>query len=108
MTELGGRGALGARGGRPTFAAVQGCLVDVVLPGDEGDTIRWLDQSPAVSLARDDPNPAYDPVDRLWHLRFRAERRGTVVIRLLRERPGRRPVKVAVTLRIGPERPGTM
>lgn len=108
MTGSGGRGTLRARGGRPTFAAVEGCLVDVVLPGDPGDSIRWLDQSPAVSLAQEDPNPAYDPVDRLWHLRFRAEHRGTVVIRLLRERPGRRPVKTSLTLRIGPEHPGAV
>ena len=80
----------------------------MVVPGDEGDTIRWLDQSASVTLAQDDPNPAYDPVDRLWHLRFRAERRGTVNIRLLRERPGRRPMRIAVTLRIGPERPAAM
>jgi hypothetical protein len=108
VTESGGRSTLRSKGGRPTFAAVEGCLVDVVVPGDEGDTIRWLDQSPTVSLAPDDPNPVYDPVDRLWHLRFRAERRGTVNLRLLRERPGRRPVKVSVSLRIGPERPATM
>ncbi|HWC09651.1 MAG TPA: hypothetical protein VG455_00365 [Acidimicrobiales bacterium] len=108
MTESGGRGTLRPRAGRPSFAAVEGCLVDVVLPGDPGDTIRWLDQSPSVSLALEDPNPAYDPVDRLWHLRFRAQRRGTVILRLLRERPGRRPMKVSVTLRIGPEHPGSV
>ncbi len=61
-----------------------------------------------MSLSQDDPNPVYDPVDRLWHLRFRAEHRGTVVIRLLRERPGRRPVKTSLTLRIGPEHPGAV
>lgn len=86
--------------------AVEGCLVDVVLPGDPGDVIRWEDQNASVSLAPQDPNPAYDELDRLWHLRFRAERRGTVVLRLVRERAGRRPVRTRVTLRIGPENPG--
>jgi len=91
---------------RPRFAAVEGCLVDIVVPGDPEDRIRWTDQSTAVSLAREDPNPAYDEDDRMWHLRFRAERQGTVELRLVRERPGRRPVKTRITLRIGPEHPG--
>lgn len=103
-----GRGGLGgrrARGGRPTVAAVEGCLVDVAVAGDPGDVIRWVEQSSAVSLAREDPNPAYDHDDRLWHLRFRAEKAGTVLLHLVRDRPGKRPVTTNVTLRIRPEHP---
>jgi len=92
------------RGGRPVVAATEGSLVDVVLPGNPTDVIVWENQSEAVSLAPEDPNPAYDEVERLWHLRFRAHRRGLVVLRLTRERPGLRPVKVRVSLRIGPDR----
>lgn len=82
------------------MAAVEGSLVDVVLPGNPDDVIRWEDQSSSLSLAAEDPNPAYDEGERLWHLRFRALRRGTVVLRVVRERPGLRPVKVRVSLRI--------
>jgi len=82
-------------------AAVEGSLVDVVLPGGAGDVIRWEDQSTSVSLAPEDPNPAYDEAERLWHLRFRAHLPGTVVLRLVRERPGLRPVRIRVSLRIG-------
>ncbi len=92
------------RGRRPVVAAVEGSLVDVVLPGGAGDVIRWEDQSESVTLAPEDPNPAYDEGERLWHLRFRAHRPGTVVLRLVRERPGLRPVRIRVTLRIGPNR----
>jgi hypothetical protein len=97
-------GGLGL-GGRPTVAAVAGCLVDVVVPGDPGDVIRWVEPSSAVSLAREDPNPAYDHDERLWHLRFRAEKPGTVVLHLVRDRPGKRPVNTSMTLRIRPEHP---
>ena len=95
------RGGLGGAL-EPVIAAVEGSLVDVVVPGGPGDEIRWEDQTSSVSLARQDPNPAYDESDRLWHLRFRADRRGTVVLRLSRQRPGRRPMRTQVTLRIGP------
>ena len=98
-------GALGGRGGSPTVAAVAGCLFDVVVPGESGDVVRWVGPSPAVSLAREDPNPAYDPDERLWHLRFRAEKPGTVALRLVRDRPGKRPVETSLTLRIRPEHP---
>jgi len=104
MSGAGRRGARPGRGSRPVVAAVEGSLVDVVLPGGAGDVIRWEDQSSSVSLAPEDPNPAYDDLERLWHLRFRAERRGTVVLRLVRERPGLRPIKIRVSLRIGPDR----
>lgn len=85
-----------------TFAGAEGSLIDVVVPGGAGDVIRWEDQTSSVSLAPEDPNPAYDADERLWHLRFRAERRGTVDLRLTRERDGRRPLKTTVTLRIAP------
>lgn len=78
----------------------------MVVPGSPGDVIRWMNQSSAVTLAKEDPNPAYDHEDRLWHLRFRAERAGTVVLHLVRDRPGRRPLRTNVTLRIRPEHPG--
>ncbi|MFN2607702.1 MAG: hypothetical protein ABR511_07370 [Acidimicrobiales bacterium] len=90
---------------QPFVAAAEGCLVDVVVPGDAADVVRWAKPTEAVTLAAEDPNPCYDEGDRLWHLRFRAERRGTVELRLVRERPGRRPLRTRVTLRIGPERP---
>jgi len=102
MTGVRRRGALPRRAARPVVGAVEGCLVDVVLPGGAGDVIRWEDQSSSVSLAPEDPNPSYDEGERLWHLRFRADRQGTVVLRLVRERPGQRPVKTRVSLRIGP------
>ena len=90
------------RGVGPAVAAVQGSLVDVVLPGDANDVIVWEDQSSSVSLAPEDPNPAYDEGERLWHMRFRAHQQGTVVLRLVRQRPGLRPVKIRVSLNIGP------
>ncbi len=86
------------------MAAVEGSLVDVVLPGGAADVITWEDQSSSVSLAPEHPNPAYDEGERLWHLRFRAHQQGTVELRLLRERPGLRPVRIRVSLRIGPDR----
>jgi hypothetical protein len=101
----GGLGGLRALSGKPTFAAVAGCLVDVTVPGDAGDLIRWVEQSSAVSLAQEDPNPAYDHDERLWHLRFRAEKPGTVVLHLVRDRPGKRAVTTTMTLRIRPEHP---
>ena len=103
--ELGGLGGLRALSGRPTVAAVAGCLVDVAVAGDPGDVICWVEQSPEVSLAREDPNPAYDHEERLWHLRFRAEKPGTVVLHLVRDRPGKRPVRTSMTLRVRPEHP---
>ncbi len=104
MSGVSRRRALPIRGGRPVIAAVEGSLVDVVLPGAPGDVIVWENRSEAVSLAPEDPNPAYDEVERLWHLRFRAHTSGLVVLRLTRQRPGHRPVKVRVSLRIGPNR----
>ena len=99
MGEQGGRRR--PLGAEPVIAAIEGSLVDVVVPGGPGDQIRWEDQTSSVTLAPEDPNPAYDEQDRLWHLRFKVERRGTVVLRLVRERPGHRPVRTRVTLRIG-------
>lgn len=106
MRRRGGLGGLrGLGSSRPVVAAVAGCLVDVVVPGDPGDVIHWVEPLAAVSLAREDPNPAYDHDERLWHLRFRAEKPGTVVLHLVRDRPGKRPVKTSMTLRIRPEHP---
>jgi hypothetical protein len=105
VRRRGGVGRVPGLGGRPTIAAVAGCLVDVVVPGDPGDVIRWIEPSAAVSLAREDPNPAYDHDDRLWNLRFRAEKPGTVVLHLVRDRPGKRPIKTSMTLHIRPEHP---
>ncbi len=83
---------------------MDGSLVDVVLPGTPGDVIVWENQSDAVPLAPEEPNLAYDEGERLWHLRFRAHTRGLVVLRLTRQRPGHRRVKIRVSLRIGPNR----
>lgn len=83
----------------------RGTLVDVVVPGDADDAVRWVGVDPAVALGDQDPDPVYDQDDRLWHLRFRPEQAGDAVLHLIRERPGRRPLKVRVTLRIGTRYP---
>ena len=86
----------------PEVAAYEGGLVDIVVPGDPDDVVRWVGVDPKAAITDLESDPVYEEDDRLWHLRLRAQLAGSAVLSLVRERPGRRPVKLRVSVQIGP------